>query len=203
MDLQPLIHSVESTLHGNRLRHTFSVETCCVRLAAIYGFSEKQTQKLRIAALLHDITKELDFPAQMALCKQYGLSPTKEECAAPKTLHAITGAALARDRYAAYTDEEICEAIRVHTVGKAGMSCFDKLLYLADFIEDTRTYEDCVRLREFFYHGISQGIDPFLHLDRTMIYSFDLTIALLLKESAIIAPQSCAARNDLLIQIAH
>ena len=50
--------------------HVLGTEQEAVRLARRYGGDEIQA---RIAALLHDCTKKLDMPEQLALCAQYGI----------------------------------------------------------------------------------------------------------------------------------
>ena len=51
-----------------------------------------------------------------------------------------------------------------------------KLMYLSDFIEPTRTFPDCVKLRAIFYGMIEKG-DKLKTLDEIMLISLDMTIA--------------------------
>ena len=74
------------------------------------------------------------------------------------------------------------------------MSIGEKLLYLADFIEPTRTFESCVMLRKFFYDGIAAG-DALVHLEKTLLYSFDMTIKELIAEHNVIMTDTVEARN--------
>ena len=55
-------------------------------------------------------------------------------------------------------DEEVLEAIRYHTVGKAGMSLVGKIVYIADAIEETRNYPSVNIIREKTYEDLDQGI---------------------------------------------
>ena len=105
--------------------------------------------------------------------------------AAPKLLHAITGAAVAARDYTAYVTPEIIGAIRWHTTGRRGMTLFETLVYLADYIEDTRTFDECVALREYF-HGASPETmsekDARVHLYKTVIKSVEATVEGLTRE---------------------
>lgn len=56
----------------------------------------------------------------------------------PKMLHGKTAAAIARAEY--HMPEDICDAIACHTTGKNHMTLLDKILYLADYIEETRDF---------------------------------------------------------------
>ena len=54
-------------------------------------------------------------------------------------LHGKTAAAIARAEY--HMPEDICDAIACHTTGlKNHMTLLDKILYLADYIEETRDF---------------------------------------------------------------
>jgi len=79
------------------------------------------------------------------------------------------------------------------------MSIFEAVIYLADFIEDTRDFEDCVKLRNYFYGKLAAGEDKYSVLTDTMIYSFDLTISLLMSDGAVIDEDTVRARNYYLV----
>ncbi len=200
MTLQALRDSLPSMMSDKRLSHTLGVEKEVRSLAKIFALSERQTTELQIAALLHDITKEKSLQEQLALCRQFGIAYTDADCAAPKTFHAKTGAAWAKQSYPALVTDRIAQAIWHHTVGAADLSLFDALLYLADYIEPTRTFEDCVKLRQFFYDGIHNEANPTEHLQRTLLLSVQMTIRDLLSSNAVIAPDTLAMYNALVTQ---
>lgn len=149
-----------------RFRHTLAVEEEIVSLGKLY--LPHDVNRLRIAALLHDLTKEWKAEEQIAFCRQHGIALSPAELAAPKVLHAKTGAFLARMEYQHLADDEIVDAISLHTVAAWGMTLFSSLLYLADYIEPTRTYEDCIALRKAFYDGYCEK-DKDRHLAKIML----------------------------------
>ena len=51
--------------------------------------------------------------------------------------HSLAGAFVVKNEYNIF-DEEILSAICFHSTGKENMSTLDKVLFVADFIEDTR-----------------------------------------------------------------
>ena len=134
-----------------RFRHTLGVEETIASLGRLY--LPQDVFRLRAAALLHDLTKEWSAEKQIDFCREQGISLSEAEIAAPKVLHAKTGACLAQKEYPDIVDAEIATAIREHTVAAPDMSLFSSLLYLADYIDPTRTYADCVALRAAFYDG--------------------------------------------------
>ena len=90
------------------------------------------------AGILHDITKKLDTPEQLELCRRYGCTLTQEDLDSPKTIHAITGALVARDQFG--VGDAVYSAIRWHTTGRADMRLLEKIVYMADYMEPTRTF---------------------------------------------------------------
>ena len=210
--LSALREEIPAFISGKRLAHTYAVEEECRVLAERFClhpslFTEEDGYRLRTAALLHDITKEKTREEQFALCDRYRIPLTDYEKASPNVLHAKTAPAVAQDVInrkfgERIVGDDIADAIRTHTTGSTHMSLMGKLLFLADYIEATRTFEDCVLLRETYYRTLpkpEEGAEALLlHLDRIMIFSFDLTISDLLDSGFLIDPETTAARNALL-----
>ncbi len=196
MNKEQLRNEILSRVGEKRFKHILGTEKKCIRLAEIFGLPDTEAEQLSTAAVLHDITKNLSVNEHIELMSRLGKSIPKENLRGEKTLHALTGAYLARELYPEFTDDNVFDAIYCHTTGKANMKLFDKLLYLADYIEPTRTFDDCVRLREFFYRNIGKE-DKLSVLDETMILSFDMTIKDLLETGRTIHPDTVSARNYL------
>ena len=140
-------------MREKRLLHTYAVEEEIRVLSGIY--CPDKEYYLRASALLHDITKELKLDAQLALCDEFNIEYTDSEKLSPKIFHAKTAPAVVKRDFSDFDLEEITTQIRWHTTGRRDMSLADCLLYLADWIEPTRTFGLCRELREFFYVGLS------------------------------------------------
>lgn len=192
----------EGVSHGmseKRYRHTLEVENMVARLAEIY--CPDKVLDLRAAALLHDITKEYDNKVHISILSKPGIEFTLEERLAPKTFHARTAALLIPVIYPEFADDDVIAAVRWHTTGRAEMSIPEKLLYLADYIDMSRTFEDCVKLREYFFSrdvATMTEEERIRHLDRTLLISFDMTIKGLLSDGTIINRDTVNARNCLI-----
>ena len=192
-EIAALDERVRPYLDERRYAHTVSVAEEAVRLAQLYLPDKRNS--LRAASLLHDITKKADFEKQLQYCEEFGIITGNDTLLSHKVFHAFTGAALAERDFPDIADEEILSGIRWHTTGREGMTVFEAIIYLADYIEPTRTFDDCIRLRNFFWDGIRDGRDKYRVLRDTMILSFDLTIESLLREGALIDRETIAARN--------
>lgn len=203
-DLAALRAELENTMSPKRYAHTVAVEDMVARLAALY--CPEDTLILRAAALLHDITKEMPVPVQQELCADLGIALEKEDVMSPKTLHARTAAAMIPENYPRFAHEGVISAVRWHTTGRKDMTLGEKLLYLADYIDDTRLFPDCVRLRRAFWRGESDPADMTMadrlrHLDRVLILSYDMTTQALLSEGSIVSADTVHARNALIVAL--
>ena len=183
-----------------RFKHTLGVQKEAYELGKI--FIPEKALKLQFTGLLHDITKDFSLEKQLNLCDKYKINVDKSNIV-PKLLHSKTGCEYARELFGKeYIDNEVYSGIYYHTTGRKNMSLFEAIIYLADYIEFGRTFEDCVVLRKYFYDNISiaDSYDDKLEvLRKTMVMSFDLTIKNLIEENKQIDKDTIEARNYFLI----
>ena len=199
-ELAALREAVVSKMSPKRFTHTAAVEDMAIRLGTL--FCPEDIPTLRAAALLHDITKEYDIPTQIRILREAGEEVKPGDEFSHKTFHARTAAILIPTRYPDYADEAVISAVRWHTTGREDMTLMEKLLYLADYIDESRIFPDCVRLRGFFWneHPEKMSMEERLtHLRHTLIMSFDMTMRALLSEGSVISPDTAHARNRLVL----
>ena len=199
-EIDALREQVAATMSEKRFLHTAAVEKMAARLADVYAPEKKDL--LRVAALLHDITKEYTADQHKEICHAYGLSCTREDERSPKTFHARTAAAVIPDRYPVFACPEVIDCVRWHTTGRSDMTLCEKLVYLADYIDESRKFKDCVVLREYFWGAHPEQMsatERLCHLDRTLVLSFDMTVRGLMEEGALVSSDTILARNDLLL----
>ena len=129
IELLPYYEKLRQELKPARMEHTAYVLETAIALADRFGGDAK---KARVAALLHDCAKYLP--------EDRLLTYADTEPPILPILHAAAGADYAKTAYGVQ-DPEILRAIRLHTTGDKGMTLLDKIIYLADMIEPSRTYE--------------------------------------------------------------
>ncbi len=198
--LDRLCVDIRSYMSPKRLAHTYSVEKEVTSLCEIYA--PEAEFELRAAALLHDITKELPLEKQLQLCREFDIMYSKEETLTPKIFHSRTAPAVVSRDFGDFAISGVLDPIRWHTTGRSEMDLREMILFLADFIEKTRTFESCVLLREYFYDGLKEknGTDEKrTHLIDTMILAFDLTFKELIADGVPIHPDTVAARNYFIV----
>jgi len=132
MSLDAIKVSVRAVLSEKRYVHTLGVVESAAELARLHG---EDVVRAEIAALLHDVAKELplsDMKATLFVSEYADFVGHSE-----KVWHAPVGALVARAEYG-ILDEDILNAIVYHTTGRAGMSVLEKIVYIADYIEPGR-----------------------------------------------------------------
>lgn len=178
LPMERLEKAVTALLKGNRVAHVLGCRDAAVELARRWGADE--TDAVR-AALLHDITKALDGPLQLTLCKEYGMILGTFSRANPKTLHALTGSLVAQRIFG--ENEAVVSAIRHHTTGKADMNLLEKIIYVADYMEPNRNFPGVEKLRELAFSDI----------DAALKLGLEMTITMLSEQGREISPESLEA----------
>ena len=199
--LENLRESVKNEMGEKRYNHTLEVEKMAVRLGEIYAPDKIPT--LRAAALLHDVTKERSAEEHIAICERAGLSVSVAERKSPKMFHSKTAALIIPEKYPEFAVPELVQAIKYHTTGKADMNLIEKIIYLADYIDMSRSFEDCVALRNYFFDFDFEGANEeqkLAHLRETLIKSYDYTIRGLLDDGKHINDTTFEARNFLILE---
>lgn len=148
-DFEWLRKKAYAKLNPKRVPHVAGCEEEAVKLARRWGADEENARE---AAILHDITKNLNLADQLLLCDKYGIITDNLEKKDAKLLHAKTGAAVAKHEFS--VSEEVYRAIYWHTTGKEDMSLLEKIVYMADYIEPTRDFDGVERLRELAYKDL-------------------------------------------------
>ena len=199
--LSNLRESVKNEMGEKRYFHTLEVEKMAARLGEIYA--PQQVSMLRAAALLHDVTKERNAQEHIAICENEGLVVSEAERRSPKMFHAKTAAIVIPHKYPEFVTEELISAVRYHTTGRADMTVAEKIIYLADYIDMSRTFEDCVALRNYFFNFDFENAtenEKMAHLNDTLIKSYDFTIKGLLEDGKHIDKLTFEARNFLILE---
>lgn len=178
LPLEQLEEVACTLLKPNRIAHVLGCRDMALALAKRWGADETDVQR---AALLHDVTKALDGPAQLTLCDQWDILLDTFSRNNPKTLHALTGSVAAKRVFG--ENQAVVDAIACHTTGKPDMNTLEKIIYLADAVEQTRDYPEVERLRKLAFADLTEAVKQTL----------ELTLSLLQKRGDTIHPQTAEA----------
>ncbi|CAN2325262.1 bis(5'-nucleosyl)-tetraphosphatase (symmetrical) YqeK [Fusobacterium sp. oral taxon C10] len=146
---------VKSKMSLKRFTHTLGVVEMSEKLAKIYN---ADIEKCKVAALLHDICKEMDMEYIKNICKNNFMNELSEEdLENNEILHGFAGAYYVKNELE-INDKEILNAIKYHTVGAKNMTLVEKIVYIADAIEYGRNYPSVVEIREETFKNLDKGI---------------------------------------------
>lgn len=154
--LDSLRNRIKDLLSDKRFAHTEGVE----RMAVLIGelCLPDRVDELRACALLHDAGKELsDQSLRDMLSQVKGISDN--DLLTPAAYHAFVAPILIKKNFSDYASEDIISAVFKHTTADIDMSVFDQIIYVSDYIELGREYQDCVNTRKRFFDSIALSSD--------------------------------------------
>jgi predicted HD superfamily hydrolase involved in NAD metabolism len=186
MMLEELMQKLKTNMDEKRFLHSLGVMKTAAELAACYNADVK---KAEIAGLLHDCARDMDIEHQLKMVEYFGILLDDIQKREKVLIHGPLGAVTAERDYG-IADEEILNAIKIHTTGDADMSMLDKIILLSDFIEPGRCYPGVEDLR----------VKAFIDLDDAIIGAFDSTIRYVLSKGSLLHPKTISGRNFILMQ---
>lgn len=177
---EELLEKVASSMSEKRFRHVLGVEQAALELAERYGYD---ATKASLAALLHDVAKEVEDAVFLELIDQKQLDPDLKNWG-NNIWHGVVGAYLISAAFG-LQDQEILQAIKRHTIGSADMTLLDKVLYVADYIEPGRDFPGVEQARQIAKES----------LDKAVAFETAQTVAHLAKKAIPIYPQTIETYN--------
>lgn len=134
---------LKRNLSDERFVHSVNVSKTAFALALRHGLN---TEKARIAGLLHDCAKCIPYERMLKMCDDLDVELDETEKKIPALIHAKLGERLAMAQFL-IRDGEILEAIKCHTLGDPEMGDIAKAVYVADLIEPSRSFDGIEELR--------------------------------------------------------
>ena len=180
---------LKANLNEERYRHSLGTASCAEALAEKYGLDKA---KAYLCGLIHDCAKcfpSAELRAEICNCSDL----CDGELINPKTYHAPAGAILAKREFG-ICDDEILSAIRWHTLGKADMTDFEKIIFIADKIEtETRPAE--------WTEPIRKALEEENGLNKALLICYGNTIKSLVERNLKICKTTIDIYNKLLDEI--
>lgn len=184
-DLEQYRQYLKEHLSEKRYAHSVNVSKAAVMLAERFGSADPE--KARFAGLVHDICKEEPRDVQYLWMMRSSMDVCEEERCAFKVWHGIAGAEMLREEFGV-SDMDVLRAVRYHTIGHAGMSPLEKIVYLADMISAERDYPDVETMRKKAMESLEAG----------MGYALEFSLMKLLRRETWIPHHTVEAYNEYL-----
>lgn len=185
MNLELINDKVKNMLPEKRYRHSLNVANCAVKLSEIYGCDK---EKAYVAGITHDCAKYLNKEEVKYYIDKYKIILDDLEKESLALSHSLIGSYIAKYEFG-INDEDIINAIKYHTTGKEDMNLIEKIIYIADLIEEDRDFPGVEELRNLVYSK---------ELDKALIISFDNTIKFVIDNNQLIHNRTVNARNYLI-----
>lgn len=127
-----IVKWLRENLTYERFKHSLGTAKMAAELAKKYGYDK---EKAELAGLLHDCAKCFSNEKLLEIIEREFPEMKQDGILNYKTLHAPAGHHLAKEVFD-ISEEEILSAIKSHTLGRVNMSDFEKIIFLADKIEE-------------------------------------------------------------------
>lgn len=183
MEREQYLAAIKPRMPEKRYIHTIGVMETAIQLAEHYG---EDAKKAETVAILHDIAKYADIDWMEQIVREQNLDQRLLGWGS-ELLHGPVGAYIAESEFG-ITDEDMLNAIRFHTTGRACMSQLEKILFVADMIEPNRKFDGVDRLRKKAQKD----------LDKAVSACIQHTLAFLIDTKQTIYPVSIECYNDMM-----
>jgi len=154
---------IERNFSDKQKVHTYAVRDMAIILAEHYA---ALIEKAEMAALFHDLFRGVSLQILNYYIKELKLEERYVNNA--NLAHGKVAAVIIQRDYG-ICDEDIINAVKYHTTGRAGMSKLEKVVYLADAIEINRNYPGVEELRAIAFDGLDEACLAALKQSRSYI----------------------------------
>ncbi len=184
-DVAEIEKIVCARLSERRFSHTLNVAKEAQRLAERWGESP---EKAYLAGIVHDCAKEIPKDEALALLYSFGEKDI-DYSTCPALIHGPLGAHIAMHDFG-IEDECVLNAVRYHTTGRCKMGMLEKIIYLADFIEPSRSFDGIETVRRLAYEDI----------DKAVLMEAEMVIGFVIERGQLLNEKSVQMRNELLMK---
>ncbi|SEF89288.1 putative HD superfamily hydrolase of NAD metabolism [Caloramator fervidus] len=177
---------VRKMLDEKRFIHSKNVVKAAVALANKFDLD---IEKIKIAAIAHDCAKNFSDDELLKKANYYGIMVDEIQKRCPFLLHGPVGAYICKYEFE-IKDEDIFNAIYYHTTGRKGMSIFESIIYLADFISEDRNFEGVDKIRK----------EAFENFKKALLLSCNSTLTYVIEKNNLIHPLTIEFRNWIILE---
>lgn len=134
--------NLRSRLSPRLFEHSRQVAAYAEHLARIHGVDPDWTF---VAGLYHDLGKSVELSVMREVAEAEGIAFDEPESQSKSLLHSAASAAYFRRECS--PPDPFVRAVRGHTTGGAPFGREEQILYVADFAEPTRPFQECASVR--------------------------------------------------------
>ena len=162
---------------SERFDHTLEVVKMAEKLAVKY---QADIETAKIAALLHDITKYESDETHKELIQSYFEDENLLKWPRP-IWHALSAVVYSK-KVLGIENQDILDAIQFHTTGRPQMSLIEKIIFVSDFTEPTRKFNNRT-YRELAFKDLNMAVAMILKSQEDYLLSIGETPVLIEREA--------------------
>lgn len=147
------------TINGkvhSRFYHSLEVAKMAVELVQKHKLS-LEVNKVYLAGLLHDATKLISKEEQKRMLYELGYKDEDEIMKSSNVWHGETAEEYLKKEYN-INDQEILDSIKYHVMGKPNMTEFEKVIFIADYVERTRSGDVFDIARKLAFEDLNKAL---------------------------------------------
>ena len=152
--IEQIKQNLKKYLSEFRYEHSILVAEESKKMAKHYKQNE---EKAYIAGLVHDIAKEFSDEENEKWIQKYNLTGDVYSEEYKNVIHSFIGAVVIGEWYG--MDEEICNAVRNHTLGNISMTELDKIIFVADKIARKVSNPIIEQEKRLAYQDINKALE--------------------------------------------
>lgn len=143
-------------LSDKRYNHVLRVKDMAKKISMLYTNDEEVITTCMLAGILHDLCKEMSLEELINLTKDD--KRYKEFFKSNACLHGLAASVYIKNNIEEfsilkkYLTNDFYNSLIYHTVGRMNMSFIEKVIYVADSIEDGRQYEGVDKIRSVVFN---------------------------------------------------
>ena len=144
---------LKTLVNEKRYNHSLLVAEEAMKLAKVYNVDEN---KAYLTGLCHDIAKDFSIEENKKWIEKYKLDNSLLNDDYKKLIHADVGALVVKEWYS--FDDEMCNAIKYHTIGNSTMTTLEKIVFIADKIGRDELSTDLLKVKDLAYKNLDESL---------------------------------------------
>ncbi len=165
-DIEVVRNKVKELVNEKRYEHSLLTAKEAKELAIHLGYDGNIAE---IVGMAHDIAKDFTDEENAKWVHKYNLDESLLDESYRKMIHADIGALVCKEWF--NFNDEMCNAIKYHTVANEEMSLLDVIVFIADKIGRVDIPEDLKDLKAIAYRDLDEAMAMFLEREQMMLRS--------------------------------
>lgn len=155
--IEEIKFKLKTLVNEKRYNHSLMVAEQAKELAKIYKIDE---EKAYLVGLCHDIAKDFTYEENEKWIEKYNLNKDLLNKNYKPLIHSDIGALVVKEWY--NFDDEMCNAIKCHTLGNNNMTTLEKIIFISDKIGRSHIPDDLIEVKDLAYKDLDKALLLFL-----------------------------------------